>query len=62
MCGSSLFWVPVDESYWGIAVGALDPSCDLERSSHIFVADKASYYDILDDLPQFPGSQRGLGR
>ena len=54
--------MPADESYWGIAVGALDPSGDLEASRHIFVADKASYYDILDDLPQFPGSQRGLGR
>ena len=54
--------MPADESYWGIAVGALDPSGDLEASRHIFVADKVSYYDILDDLPQFPGSQRGLGR
>ena len=61
VCGSSVFWAPMDESYWAIAAGALDQSCELTPLHHIFVADKASYYDILDDLPQFPGSQRGLG-
>ena len=60
VCGSSLFWAPVDESYWGIAAGAVDPACELTPLRHIFVADKASYYEICDDLPQFPGSQRGV--
>jgi hypothetical protein len=60
ICGSSLFWVPANASYWGITVGALDPALEFECLRHVYVADKASYYDIHDDLPQLPGSQRAV--
>ncbi len=62
ICGSTLFWVAADETYWAIAAGALDASSDLTPLHHVFAADKARYYDILDDLPQLPGSQREADR
>lgn len=58
VCGSSLFWVPEDSSYWAISAGSIEPRFRLTALRHVFVADKAAYYEILDNLPQCLGSQR----
>ncbi len=53
-CGSILFWD--DGSEWvGINMGSLDQPTKLRLERHIFVEDKADYYDIDDDLPRFRG-------
>ncbi|GGB32632.1 aldehyde-activating protein [Roseibium aquae] len=51
-CGSSLFYRLNDEEGIAIAAGCLDTPTNLEVSKHIFVKDKADYYDITDGLPQ----------
>jgi hypothetical protein len=51
-CGASLFWRWVGGADCGIAVGSLDDAARLEAAAHIFVADKAPYYEITDGLPQ----------
>lgn len=54
-CGSSLIF----ESPLGstdmveISIGGLDSVVDIGPNAHIFVASKASWYQIQDDLPQF---------
>jgi hypothetical protein len=55
-CGSSLFWKPADESYIAVLAGALDPPTGLEIAAHVFVADKADYYELDDDAGQFQQS------
>src|SRR5262245_52586723 len=52
-CGASLFWLERGGSRICIAAGTLDgdPGRPIER--HIFVASKAPWYEITDDLPQF---------
>ena len=52
-CGSTLFWKGAGRAYVSIAAGTLDDSRDLSVAGHIFVNDKAAYYDIDDAAPQF---------
>lgn len=65
-CGSSLFWrettAPKGHAAVAaaavlmqaeVAAGAIDPPDLPPLASHIFVADKGSYYRIADGLPQF---------
>jgi hypothetical protein len=40
-----------------IRFGALDGDPGIRPQYHSFVADKASWYDILDDQPRFPGKK-----
>jgi hypothetical protein len=54
-CGSSLFWKDASRDYVAIFAGSLDRPSGLELIEHIFVGDKGDYYEIADDLPQFPG-------
>ncbi len=54
-CGSVLFWDDGGELV-GINVGCLDQPTGLTLARHIFVDDKADYYEIDDDLPKFAGS------
>ena len=58
-CGSSLFWEPFDQDATGILAGSLDDPTGLKTIGHIFVAEKADYDEIRDDLPQFEGSSQG---
>lgn len=58
-CGASLFWDPAEGSSIAIAAGTIDEPTGLETVRHIFVAEKGDYYEIEDDLPQFPGTMRG---
>ena len=54
-CGSSLFFEPADEARLAIAAGSLDQPSGLEVMGHEYVADKADYVRLDDDLPAFPG-------
>lgn len=58
-CGSSLFWEALGQSGTGIIAGSLDNPDELTTIGHIFVDDKPGYYEINDDLPQFPKSSKG---
>ena len=58
-CGSGLFWEPFNLDYTGIIAGTLDMPSGLETIGHIFVAEKADFYNIHDDIPQFDGSSQG---
>jgi hypothetical protein len=57
-CGSSLFFEPVGEDRLAIAAGSLDQPSGLEVIGHEYVADKADYVHIGDDLPVWPGDYR----
>jgi hypothetical protein len=37
-----------------IPLGALDDDPGVGAGRHIFVADKAAWFEIADDLPQYP--------
>ncbi len=58
-CGSNLFWEPHTQPATGILAGTLDPPTDLKTIGHIFTAEKADFYEITDDAPQFEGSSEG---
>ena len=51
-CGSSLFYRPIGGDHVSVAMGALDQPTGTHLRRHIFVADKADYYEIGDGLPQ----------
>jgi hypothetical protein len=55
VCGSSLFWRQPDSGLICISAGTLDSPTGLMIEKHIFVADKADYYDLHDGLPCHPG-------
>jgi hypothetical protein len=55
VCGSSLFWDPLERDWIGIAMGAFDGPTGTSLKIHIFVADKDDYYEICDGLPQHQG-------
>jgi len=40
---------------FGIALGVLDDDPGVRPESHIFVENKAPWFEITDDLPQYPG-------
>ena len=56
-CGSGLFWQRPGGATTSIAAGSLDQPTGLAVVRHIYVADKADFYEIGDRLPQLPGSQ-----
>jgi hypothetical protein len=53
-CGSSLFFVPLLDANGGVwvAAGTLEGEPGRPVDGHIFVADKAAWYTVTDDLPQ----------
>lgn len=54
-CGSVMFWADGGETI-GINLGSLDQPTGLRIERHIFVDDKADYYEIdADGLPRFRG-------
>ena len=59
LCGSGLFWEPFDLDATGIIAGTLDGPTGLRTIGHIFVGEKCDFYEITDDLPQFPGLSNG---
>jgi hypothetical protein len=56
-CGSHLFaYYERDPSVYILRAGTLDTPPDTRPELHIWVSQKADWYEILDDLPQFPES------
>ncbi|MEM8563055.1 MAG: GFA family protein [Pseudomonadota bacterium] len=56
VCGSSLFWDPLDRAkhdWTAVALGAFDTPTNTTLEKHIYVAEKGDYYDIADGLPQY---------
>ncbi len=60
-CGSALFWDGGDDKIY-ISVGSLDQPTGLRLASHIFVDEKADYYEIEDELPKFAGYDTPLNK
>jgi hypothetical protein len=52
LCGSALFWDPVEKPVIAIAMGAFESPTGTGLEMHIFTADKGDYYAIADGLPQ----------
>ena len=55
-CGSSLVWERIDAPSISISAGSLDQPTGLRTVRHVFVADKADYYEITDGLEQLSGT------
>lgn len=55
ICGSAMFWQRIGADDVSIMAGSFDDPTGLTADRHIFVSEKADYYEILDELPQFPG-------
>jgi hypothetical protein len=58
-CGSSLFWQGKGRDHVSIAAGTLDDTSGLRLAEHIYVADKAGYYNLTDGLPRRDGGLQG---
>lgn len=52
-CGSGMPRFDEEKDFGVVPFGSLDDDPGAGPAQHIFVADKASWYDITDDLPQF---------
>ena len=55
MCGSLLYSVVREGAFVHVAMGTLADDPTVRPTCHIFVASKAPWYTITDDLPQFEG-------
>jgi hypothetical protein len=53
-CGGGLPNPRSDRSFVAIPLGSLDDDPGVTAVDHIFTNDKAVWFDITDDLPQFP--------
>jgi hypothetical protein len=54
-CGSAIYWDPVGQPFVAVFAGSLDQPTGLRAEAHIHVADRPDYYEITDDLAQYPG-------
>lgn len=59
-CGSTLFWKLDSDPFTSVLAGAFENPTGLKLTKHIFVSDKADYYDIGDRLPQFEQSSASI--
>ena len=50
VCGSNLFWENFERPTVSIMAGTLDDPTKLRIKEHIFVEDKADYYDVPEAL------------
>lgn len=55
LCGSFLYSVITDNGNTHVAMGTLVDTPSVRPSFHMFVASKAAWHEITDDLPQFDG-------
>jgi hypothetical protein len=53
-CGAGVPRVSRERGFAVVPAGGLDADPGLRPQAHIFVASKASWFEITDDLPQFP--------
>ena len=51
-CWSLLYWTARDGAFVRVPYGSLVDEPALKPTAHMFVASKAPWYEILDDLPQ----------
>jgi hypothetical protein len=56
-CGSLLFSVVGEGALAHVTLGTLMDTPSIRPQAHIFVGDKAPWFEITDDLPQHPGHQ-----
>jgi hypothetical protein len=56
-CGSLLYSVVGDGAFAHVTLGTLVDPPTIRPTAHIFVADKAAWYEITDNLPQYPGHE-----
>ncbi|MDF0541971.1 GFA family protein [Sphingobium sp. H39-3-25] len=54
-CGSLLYSIVREGAYAHVAMGTLTDSPSIAPQMHIFVASKAPWHRITDDLPQYAG-------
>ena len=59
VCGSLLYSVVRDGACAHVTLGTLRDPPSIRPSAHIFVADKAPWHEITDDLPQYEGHVTG---
>lgn len=59
VCGSLLFSVVRGGTFAHVTLGTLQDEPSIRPSAHIFVADKARWHEITDDLPQYDGHVPG---
>jgi hypothetical protein len=52
-CGSLLYSVVRDGDYVHVALGSLVDEPTIRPTKHIYVGSKASWFEIVDELPQF---------
>ena len=52
-CGSSVPRKSDNSPMWNIPAGSLDDAPGIEPKANIFVASKANWFDITDQIPQF---------
>ena len=52
-CGSYLFWDAHEFDTVSILAGSIDDTTGLEVKGHIYTADKGTFYEITDGLPQY---------
>lgn len=55
-CGSSLIFVPSNDTgeLVEFSLGTLDSKLELKPDAHIFLDNSASWYNVTDNLPQYP--------
>jgi hypothetical protein len=59
-CGSSLFWDAPGRDTISIAAGTLDGDPGLRVAGHVYVSQRAGYYELPDDgLPHRDGAGAG---
>ncbi len=54
-CGGNLFWDKAELANISIFAGTLDQPSGLQLVEHIYVDEKADYYELTDGLPQRQG-------
>jgi hypothetical protein len=54
LCGSTLPWRDVVRGLANVPMGSLDDDPGVRARANIFVASKAPWFTITDDLPQHP--------
>ncbi len=57
VCGSLLYSVVGDGAFVHVTLGTLVDDPTIRPTAHIFVGDKAPWFEITDNLPQYDGHQ-----
>jgi hypothetical protein len=54
-CGSRLITsFAAHPEYYGLPLGGLDDDPGVKPTNHVYVAEKAPWFDITDSLPRYP--------